>query len=268
MLTPQDVIVTHDLQLGYKNSPLVSQVTLNIGQGEFIGIFGPNGSGKSTFLKSILGLIKPLKGTLSVFGTKPQHGNTNLGYMPQLRTQHLGLHLTGRSVLEASIRGTRLGLPFLSKQEKLAVQAVIDLVKANGFADRSFHYLSGGERQRIFLAQALLGNPRILLLDEPLSGLDPRFQETFIELLHFIQQKLKSTILFTAHDPNPLLKVMNRVLYFAKGKVLNGTVEEVMTSEKLSALYETTIEVIRYKNRIIVLGDERNLYGQEEQHHD
>lgn len=264
----QDVIATNDLQLGYKNNPLVSQVTLSIAQGEFIGIFGPNGSGKSTFLKSILGLIKPLGGELLLFGEKPQHGNTKLGYMPQLRTQRFALHLTSRSMLESSMSGTRLGMPFLSKQEKLAVQAVIDLVKANTFADRSFNQLSGGERQRIFLAQALLGNPNILLLDEPLSGLDPRFQETFIDLLYGIQQKLKSTILFTAHDPNPLLKVMNRVLYFAKGKVITGTVDEVMTTEKLSSLYETTIEVIRYKNRIIVLGDEKSLYGQEEQHHD
>lgn len=264
-----DVIAAEQLSLGYDHQPIVSNMTFTIKKGEFIGILGPNGAGKSTFLKSILGLISPLSGELKVFGEKAQKGNVKIGYMPQMRTLVSTANLTSRALLEATASGLRYGLPISSKARKNEIENVLTLVNANSYADRPFQQLSGGERQRIFLAQALLGRPEILLLDEPLSNLDPKYQEIFIRLLNEVKHHFNMTILFTAHDPNPLLNVMNRVLFFAQGRIAMGETEKIITSETLSRLYETDIEVIHFKNKIFVLSENQyNILGQGVDHHD
>jgi zinc/manganese transport system ATP-binding protein len=264
----ENVITTQNLSLGYDNKPLVTHVTVNIKEGEFIGILGPNGSGKSTFLRAILGLLKPLSGQITVFNSTPIHGNTKIGYMPQMRSSISITNLTSRSLLEASCDGLYYGLPILSKSKKLEIQNTLALVEAIPYADRPFQQLSGGERQRIYLAQALLGKPRILLLDEPLSNLDPKYQDIFIRLLRQIQQNLKVTILFTAHDPNPLLHIMSRVLFFANGKAAIGSIDEIITNKTLTAMYGTPIDVVTFKNRMFVLNETQQDILGEGHHHD
>ncbi|RDI42593.1 metal ABC transporter ATP-binding protein [Aquicella lusitana] len=263
------VISTEHADIGYKGrQPVIENINISIRAGEFIGIFGPNGSGKSTFLRALLGLLKPLSGKINVLGAAPYQGHKQIGYMPQMRTHASVANLTGRAILSASFNGTRYGLPFLPKGKRLEIQKILELVNANSYADRPLHTLSGGEKQRIFLAQALLDKPDILLLDEPLANLDPRYQDTFIRLLQDIQQHLHVTILFSAHDPNPLLDVMNRVLYFAQRKAIIGAVDEIITSSMLSSLYGIPIEVIHIKNRLFVLGEGRHIHEQELHHHD
>ena len=263
----QNVIVTQHVTLGYEKKPIVENISINIYRGEFIGIFGPNGAGKSTFLRALLGLIKPLAGKIEVLGATPYQGHKKIGYMPQMRSNLSVTHLTSRSILEATFNGTRYGLPILSQAKKREIQKVLEIVGAESYADRPFHQLSGGERQRVFLAQTLLDGPEILLLDEPLSSLDPRSQETFISLLHRIQHEMNVTILFTAHDPNPLLDVMTRVLYFAQKKAVIGMVNEIITSSVLSSLYGMPIEVVRFKERLFVLGEGHHIHEQESPHH-
>ncbi|MDR3491401.1 MAG: ATP-binding cassette domain-containing protein [Gammaproteobacteria bacterium] len=263
-----NVIITENLSIGFNHHPIVSNINLTIHKGEFIGILGPNGSGKSTFFKALLGFIKPLSGKILILGSTPQHGHSHIGYMPQMRSQMSIANLTARSILEASCKGSCYGLPLPSKSKNLEIEKVLELVKAIDYADRSFRQLSGGERQRIYLAQALLDSPEILLLDEPLSNLDPNIQEIFINLLADIQNNLNVTILFTAHDPNPLLRVMNRVLFFARGKAVIGSVNEIITSATLSSLYETKIEVIHLNQRLYVIGDGQNILGEVAHHHD
>lgn len=265
----RSVIETHDLSLGYDNKLLVTNFNLKIESGEFIGILGPNGSGKSTFLRALLGLIKPCSGHITVLNLKPTHGNTKIGYMPQMRSNISIANLTSRALLEAAADGLCYGLPILSKSKKIEIHKTLDIVEATNYADRPFQQLSGGERQRIHLAQALLGDPSILLLDEPLSNLDPNYQDKFIILLKEIQRNLNVTILVTAHDPNPLLNIMNRVLFFANGKAAIGSTDEIITSETLSGMYGTAIEVIRLKNRIFVLSEtQQNILGEVRHHHD
>ena len=265
----QDVIITQNLALGYETKSFVSNMTISIHQGEFIGILGPNGSGKSTFLKALLGLINPLSGRLLVLDKTPYYGNTDIGYMPQMRKSISISNLNSRAILEASCDGQKYGLPLLSPSKKKEIQKAIELVQATPYADRPFEQLSGGERQRIFLAQALLGGPSLLLLDEPLASLDPKYQEIFMDLLKNVQKTLNVTILFTAHDPNPLLPVMDRVLFFGRGKAVIGKTNEIITSEKLSNLYETDIEVIKLKNKLFVLSENQpNVLGQGIDHHD
>jgi len=264
-----DIIVTDKLSLSYGSTPLISNMNLHIRQGEFIGILGPNGSGKSTFLRALLGLVKPVTGKIKVLHTVPRRGNKNIGYMPQMRMYHLIGNLSGRALLQAVSNGTYWGLPWTSERRKKEIQAIIDLVEIGPYVDRPFRQLSGGERQRIYLAQALLGKPRILLLDEPLSNLDPRYQDHFIILLKEIQRNLHVTVLLTAHDPNPLLPVMSRVLFIANGKVAIGDTEKIMTSEKLSSLYGTPIEVIHLKDKMFVLSEtQQNILGEVRYYHD
>lgn len=263
----ENVVVASNLCIGFNQRYLIENVSFDIQEGDFIGILGPNGSGKSTFLRVILGLIRPLSGKVYVFGEKPRKGNISIGYMPQNRKYAAPAHLTSRALIEASDQGTAYGLPLISRAKRMRVQNLLELVNADQYADRTFITLSGGEKQRIYLAQALLGNPRLLLLDEPLANLDPKIQKKFIELLKQIQQELNMTILFTAHDPNPLLETMTRVLYFAQGKAAIGTVDEVITTATLTSLYGVPVEVSRFKNRLLVIGDGHR-FEDEGHHHD
>ena len=130
---------------------------------------------------------------------------------------------------------------------------MLELVGARELADRPLSELSGGERQRLMLAQTLVGHPTILLLDEPLISLDPRHQGEVVGLVKSLQHEIGATILFSAHDLNPLLGAMDRVLYLGSGKAAIGTVDEVITSPVLSRLYGSDIEVVRLRDRIFVL---------------
>ncbi|MBI2743608.1 MAG: ATP-binding cassette domain-containing protein [Chlamydiales bacterium] len=237
----------------FHHKAILKEVSGEIRPGEFIGIFGPNGAGKSTLLRLILGLIKPESGTLLVNSRPPETGNCDIGYMPQVRREAQMLPLSGRSYLAATLHGTGWGVPRVSKEDAEQIERVIELVGMRDYVDRPFFECSGGERQRLALAQALLGKPNILLLDEPLSNLDPHQQENIINLVQSIQRQLKITVLFTAHDINPLLHIMDRILYLGNGKMVIGAVEEVVTSEILSELYNTHIEVVHSGDNIWVM---------------
>ena len=263
---PTEIIVARELALGFKDQTILSNMTFTIHEGEFIGIVGPNGSGKSTFLKAILGLAKPLSGSLSVLGCEC-HGHPKIGYMPQMRSLTPIANLSGRAILEAVYQGTRYGLPFAQSTQRETIENVLSLVHATDYAHKPFGQLSGGERQRLSLALALLDKPAVLLLDEPLSNLDPHMQEVFMHLLTHIQQQLRVTILFTTHDLNPLLNVMSRVLVFAKGRAIIGAVNEVMTSATLSEWYGTNIEVIHLNQRLYVMSNGYHVLNENLPHH-
>lgn len=263
----EHAIITRDLAVGYQQKALLTNISMDIQQGEFIGVFGPNGAGKSTFLRTVLGLLKPLAGKIEVLGETPHRGNKHIGYMPQMRRHVTVANLTASALLESTCHAACYGLPITSQQQQNEIDRVLNLVEATHYAERPFQQLSGGERQRIYLAQALLGEPSLLLLDEPLLNLDPHYQEKFISLLHELQDSLKVTIIFTAHDPNPLLGVMSRVLFFARGRTVLGKTQDIITSETLTTLYDTPIEVMNIKGRLFVLGDGKNVLG-EVLHHD
>ena len=232
---------------------VLAEVTMAIAAGEFIGVFGPNGAGKTTLLHAVLGLVRPAAGKLQVFGTTPARGNRDAGYVPQQQTSLADLRLRGRDFVASALAGGLWGVPFYSRAGAQEVDRVLDVVRAEDLAARPVRELSGGERQRLLLAQALLGQPKLLLLDEPLTSLDPHFQETIVALVKEIQQAAGITVLFTAHELNPLVGVMDRVLYLGQGRAAIGTVAEVITADVLSRLYGTAIDVLRARDRIIVV---------------
>ena len=232
---------------------VLKDVSAAIRPGEFIGVFGPNGAGKTTLLHAILGLLPPASGALRVFGTVPARGNRAAGYLPQRRSGVADHRLRGWDFVASALHGERWGLPLLTGADRREVDWTIDTVEATALAARPLCELSGGEMQRLLLAQALLGRPKLLLLDEPLISLDPHFQQAVVALVKRIQQSQGITVLFTAHELNVLLPAMDRVLYLGQGAAALGTVEEVITSEVLSRLYGAPIEVLKVKGRILVV---------------
>jgi zinc/manganese transport system ATP-binding protein len=232
---------------------VLDAVSASIRPGEFVGIFGPNGSGKTTLLRALLGLLPPLSGEIRVFGGRLRRGNSTIGYLPQQRAPVADLLIRGWDFVASAWQGERWGLPLIGRRGQQQVMQAINRVEAQALANRRLSQLSGGELQRLLLAQALLGRPRILLLDEPLISLDPHFQQAIVSLVRHIQQAEGITVLFTAHDLNPLLGVMDRVLYLANRQAAIGTIDEVVTDEVLSRLYDMPIEVYRIKDRVAVV---------------
>jgi len=248
-----NAIEFQDVTLRLSGRDVLSGVSLNIAQGEFVGVLGANGAGKTTLIRAILGLVPASDGSIRVLGRPAVRGNPAIGYMPQVRSSGGGLRLSGWDFVAGVVDGHRLGLPFPSRKVRAEVDRVLDLVGASELARRSLAETSGGERQRLLLAQALIGRPRLLLLDEPLVNLDPHYQGEVVALTRSLGCELGITILFTAHELNPLLGALDRVLYLGRGQAALGAVEEVITGPVLSRLYGTKIDVVRVEGRIFVM---------------
>jgi zinc/manganese transport system ATP-binding protein len=244
------------VSLALAGRPVLTDVDLAIAAGEFVGVLGANGAGKTTLMRAILGLVPPVRGDIRVLGGPAVRGNPAIGYMPQVRAGTAELRLRGRDFVAAAAGGHRWGLPTASAAAAREVDWALGMVGAQNLAARPLTDLSGGERQRLLLAQALLGRPRLLLLDEPLLSLDPQHQRAVVELVAHLQRELGITVLFSAHELNPLLGAMDRVLYLGGGRAALGTIEAVITAPVLSRLYGAPMEVLRSGGRIFVVAGE------------
>ena len=239
-----------------------------IARGEFIGVLGPNGAGKTTLMRAILGLLPPRAGSLRVFGRAPRRGDPQIGYLPQVRTVVPDLRLRGFDFIASSVHGERWGLPVLTAADRRVIEKTLAAVGAADLAVRPLSDMSGGERQRLLLAQALLGEPQLLLLDEPLISLDYRYQEAVIDLVRRFARERNITVLFSAHELNQLIGTLDRVLYLGNGHAALGTVAEVATAPVLSQLYGTEIEVVRANGHIFVLSRGRDVERSDHAHDD
>jgi zinc/manganese transport system ATP-binding protein len=254
------------LELGDRT--ILRDTSFTIRQGEFIGVLGPNGAGKTTLMRSVLGLVPAASGTVRVLGEPVMRGNPSIGYMPQTRSALAGRRVRGRDFVAMAADGHRWGLPHADAKARADVERVLELVGGTALAARPLSDLSGGERQRLLLAQCLLGNPRLLLLDEPLISLDPHHQKTVVELVKRVQQELGIAVLFSAHELNPLLHALDRVLYLGNGVAALGTVDEVITKPVLSRLYGSTIDVMRVNGRIFVMSGDFDVEKHDHEHED
>jgi zinc/manganese transport system ATP-binding protein len=231
---------------------VLHRIDLAVGTGAFVGLLGPNGAGKTTLMRALLGLLPPREGRIEVLGEPVRRGNAAVGYMPQTRSA-VPFRLSGRGFVAAALDGHRWGMPWSGAAARREVGRVLALVDADALADRPLDQLSGGERQRLLLAQALLGRPRLLLLDEPLISLDPHRADGVVTLVRRVQQALGITVLFSAHELNPLLPALDQVLYLGGGAARLGSVEAVITGPVLSALYGAPIDVLHVGSRIFVM---------------
>jgi zinc/manganese transport system ATP-binding protein len=243
--------------------PVFADVDLTVRKGEFVAVLGPNGAGKSTLMKAILGLVPLAAGSVAVLGRPPEQTRSAIGYLPQRRSFDAGTRVRGIDLVRLGLDGVRWGIPVgftraarERRAEELArVEEVIALVGATAYARRPVGELSGGEQQRLLIAQALVQRPSVLILDEPLDSLDLPNQATVAALVSRICTAEGVSVLLVAHDVNPLLGYLDRVIYLAGGRALSGAVEDVITGPKLSALYRTPIEVLRTSDgRLVVVG--------------
>jgi len=255
-----DIIVqATGLSAGYGKRSLWHDADFAVAKGEFVGLLGPNGAGKSTLFKLLLGLNRPRAGELRVFGQTPRRGNPHIGYVPQRRPIDDEMRIAAIELVRLGLCGTRWGFDTpkaVHRERKQALQALA-AVDAESLAERLLGELSGGELQRIFLAQALVGKPDLLLLDEPLANLDIKRETELVQLVGQVARSQHVAVMLIAHDINPLLPVVDRLIYVVNGHVATGTLEEVVTNERLSALYDAPVEVLRdSRGRIAVLGTE------------
>jgi zinc/manganese transport system ATP-binding protein len=242
-------------------APVWSAVDLAIARGEFVAVLGPNGAGKSTFLDVVLGLLAPSAGAVSVLGAAPRAARARIGYLPQRRSFDASTRVRGVDVVRLGLDGARWGLPLpaaLSASARAAaakVEEVVELVGATAYAERPIGTLSGGEQQRLLIAQALVRDPEMLLLDEPLDSLDLPNQAAVAALVQRICRDQGVTVVLVAHDVNPILGYLDRVVYFAGGRGVEGPPREVIRADVLSELYGSPIEVVETQSgRLIVVG--------------
>lgn len=235
---------------------ILEDTNLTIHEGEFIAVLGPNGAGKSTLLKVLLGLIKPAGGVVRLLGRPPRRGNDAIGYAPQHRVLESGVALRARDVVGFGLDGNRWGTGWPSRKRNAQIEMALREVDAWDFANVPVAQLSGGEQQRLLVAQALLTNPRLLLLDEPLANLDINHAQEIVALVSRVARVRESAVLLVTHDINPLLPVVDRVLYIANGQSAIGTTDEVITTPTLSRLYGSPVEVVQALGRVFVVGAE------------
>lgn len=239
-----------DVWLGGRH--VLHEVSFSLGQAEVTGLIGANGAGKTTVLRSMLGLQAVARGQVLVEGRPPGRRRQPIGYVPQKVVVDPDVPLRARDLVALGIDGERYGIRLPSRRRREAVEGMLDAVGATAFAGQRVGVLSGGELQRVLLAHALINRPRLLLLDEPLANLDLKGTQDTVELLGRIAADHGLAVLLSAHDINPLLAVMDRVVYLAAGRAASGPTGEVVTSEVLTRLYQHPVRVLRVDGRVLV----------------
>jgi len=254
-----DAIEARDAAVRLGGRLVWEHLDLYVRAGEFVAVLGPNGAGKSTLVNAVLGLVPLAAGALTVLGASPGTRNPDIGYLPQRRSFDAGLRVRGVDVVRLGLDGDRWGLPRpgrgRNRETRRRVAEVIDLVDAGAYAERPVGEVSGGEQQRILIAQALIRRPAMLLLDEPLDSLDLPNQASVAALVARICRTEGVTVVMVAHDVNPILPYLDHVVYLGRGGAMSGPPAEVITSETLTRLFGTPIEVLQASDgRLVVVG--------------
>lgn len=235
---------------------VLRDVSFTIEAGQFTGLIGSNGAGKTTLFRVLLGLQATGGGNVLVAGRARSRRNPLIGYVPQKFLLDPDAPLRARDLVGLGIDAHRYGVALPSRARRARIEEMLEAVDARGFADQRVGNLSGGEQQRVLIAHALIARPRLLLLDEPLANLDLRSGHEVVALLSRIAVEQRIAILISAHDMNPLLGVMDRVVYLAAGRAVSGTVEEVVRTRVLSELYGHHVDVLRVHGRVLVVAGE------------
>ncbi len=257
------VLTIEGATFGYDERPLWSDLNLDVRHGEFIAIIGSNGSGKTSLLRAILGQEQLTRGTIKLNGKPISAGSRSIGYIPQSRSVEANTPLRGKDLLTMGLNGHRFGLPFTSRKDKARVEHILDCIDGHELARLPIGQLSGGQLQRFRVGQAVVDEPDLILADEPLSALDLAQQSILADLIDRERKDHSAAVLFVTHDVNPVLDMVDRVLYLANGAFKIGTPDEVLRSDVLSELYGAPVDVVRNQGRIAVIG----AMGADHEHH-
>ena len=239
---------------------VLEDVSFAVRAGEFTGLIGSNGSGKTTLLRVILGLQRSNEGTVVTADRRHSRRARSIGYVPQKVLLDPDMPMRARDLVSLGLDGERFGVPMGSKRRTQAVEAILHAVDAEHFADVRVGHLSGGEQQRVLIAHALISQPELLILDEPLANLDLRSSQEIVALLGRVAVEQHVAVLLSAHELNPLLRVMDRVVYLAAGRAVSGTTDEVIRPDVLSRLYGHHVDVLRVHGRVLVVAGEEDAH--------
>jgi zinc/manganese transport system ATP-binding protein len=265
-MTAEELLSVRDLGIRLGGRDVLRDVSFALCAGEFAGLIGANGAGKTTLLRAILGLEPASRGSVSVVGTPAGRTGAAIGYVPQRFSFDADAPLRARDLVALGIDGQRLGLALPSRRRRARVDEMLASVDALRFAEERLGTLSGGEQQRVLIAHALISQPRLLLLDEPLANLDLPSAQEVVALLARIAKREQVAVLISAHEMNPLLPVLDRVVYLAGGRAVSGSTEEVVRADVLSHLYGRHVDVLHVHGRVLVVagaGDDSDLAGHE-----
>jgi len=245
----EPVLAVEGLGVRLAGREVLHDVSFAIAAGELTGLIGANGAGKTTLFRTILGLQQASTGTVTLAGER----RFAAGYVPQKFLLEPDVPMRARDLVALGLDAHRFGVPLPSRARRARVDELLDAVDARAFADVRVGRLSGGEQQRILIAHALIAGPALLLLDEPLANLDLRSAQEVVALLGRISREQRIAILISAHDMNPLLPVMDRIVYLAGGRAASGTTAEVVRTSVLSELYGHHVDVLAVHGRILVV---------------
>ncbi|MET9253913.1 ATP-binding cassette domain-containing protein [Streptomyces sp. NPDC003717] len=262
------VIHAEGAALAYGSRTVWQDLEIEVRRGEFLAVLGPNGSGKTSFMKALLGRVPLSSGQLTVLGRRPGRAGRRLGYIPQQSTLVGQAALRARDLVRLGIDGHRFGLGLPGRGPGRRVDEILAAVGATEYADVPLDMLSGGEQQRVRVGQALAADPQLLLCDEPLLSLDLRHQRAVTELVDARRRSHGTAVVFVTHEINPVLGMADRVLYLARGRHRIGTPEEVLTSDSLSELYRTRVDVLRVRDRVVVVGAPDEPAAAHDHHHE
>jgi zinc/manganese transport system ATP-binding protein len=261
-----EILMVERVSVRLSGHEVLRDVSFAIRPGEFTGLIGSNGAGKTTLLRVILGLQPASSGRVLLDGRPRSRHNQLIGYVPQKFLLDPDMPLRARDLVGLGIDAQRFGIPLPSRARRARVEEMLQAVDAERFGDARVGQLSGGEQQRVLIAHALIACPRLLLLDEPLANLDLRAAQEVVALLARIAAEQHVAVLISAHEMNPLLPVMDRIVYLAGGRAASGTTKEVVRADVLSELYGSHVDVLNVHGRVLVVagaGDESDLHGHE-----
>jgi zinc/manganese transport system ATP-binding protein len=262
-VTDNDLLRLENIGVRLGGRQILSGVSFTVAPGQFTGLIGPNGAGKTTLLRVILGLTPPTEGRVLLNGSpKTRHGGGLIGYVPQKLAIDQDMPLRARDVVGLGIDGNKLGLPLRSASRRQRITEALEAVGAESYADARIGELSGGEQQRVLIAHALIGRPKLLLLDEPLANLDLRSEQGIVSVLARLAHEQGIAVLISAHDLNPLLREIDTVVYVAAGRAAAGRTDEIIQSDVLSALYGSRVDVLHVNGRVLVIAGEEQQESQ------
>lgn len=267
VLFPPPVLSINHATLAYGDNTLWSDLSIDIAPGEFVAIIGTNGSGKTSLLRAILGQEHLASGAITIGGKPAGHGSRDIGYIPQHRGIDPSTPMRARDLLSLGLNGHKFGLPWGGRKEKARVKHILDCIEGHELANLPVGLLSGGQFQRFRVGQAVIAEPDLILADEPLSALDLTQQSIIADLIDQERKDHNAAVLFVTHDVNPVLHMVDRVLYLAGGKFKIGTPDEVLRSDVLSELYGSPIDVVRNQGRVVVVGTREHDHHPNEEWH-